>query len=123
MAGQHLAVGVDVHALALGLLQELFQVVEVVAADDDEGALLHGEAYLCGDGGAVGLAVGPVQELHADEVNLAHLHAHGQKVVHGVLVRHGHQCLVEALGNPLVCVAQHGGVVAVGGNAPQSEEN
>ena len=35
MAGQHLAVGVDVDPLAFGLLEQLFQVLQVVAGDED----------------------------------------------------------------------------------------
>ena len=33
VAGEHLAVGVDVDALALGLLEQLFEVLQVVAGD------------------------------------------------------------------------------------------
>ena len=41
MGGQHFAVGVDVDASALGLLQQQLQIVEIVAGDDDERPLLH----------------------------------------------------------------------------------
>ena len=38
---QHFTVGVDVDAFTLGLLQQQFQIVEIVAGDDDERPLLH----------------------------------------------------------------------------------
>ena len=36
VSGKHFAVGVDVDAFALGLLQQQLQVVEVMSGDDDE---------------------------------------------------------------------------------------
>ena len=115
--------GVHVDALTFCLLQKFFQVVQVVTADNDEGALFYSEAYFCGNGGAIGFAVGLVQQLHADEVDFAHLHAHGQQCIHGVFVSHGHQCLIEALGNTLVGIAQHCGVVGISGHSTESKEN
>ena len=43
---QHLRVGVDIDALALGLLQQALGIVEVVARNDDEGAFLDGQGHL-----------------------------------------------------------------------------
>ena len=57
---QHFTVGVDVDALARALFEQQLQVAQVVAADDDKGALLNFE----GDGGRlrrpVGLRIGAV---------------------------------------------------------------
>ena len=50
MGGQHLTVGVDVDAPARGLVQQQLQIVQVVAADDDERAFFDGERHLRGDG-------------------------------------------------------------------------
>ena len=52
VGGQHFAVGVDVDAFALGLLQQQLQIVEIVAGDDDERPLLHRQR----DGGRRGFS-------------------------------------------------------------------
>ena len=44
MGRQHFAVGVDVDAFSLGLLQQQLEVVEVVAGDDDKGTLFDRQA-------------------------------------------------------------------------------
>ena len=36
MSGQHFAMGIDVDAFALSLLQQQLQVVEIMTRDDDE---------------------------------------------------------------------------------------
>ncbi len=68
MGGQHLAVGVDIYALALGLLQQQVQVVQVVTRNNDKRSLFNGHGYLCGDGGAVGFGVGFIKQRHAGKV-------------------------------------------------------
>ena len=79
--GQYFAVGIDIDVLALGLLQQQLQVVEIMAGDDDERSLLYRQRNGHGRGRAVGLGVGLVQQRHALEVFLAHLHDDGQQLV------------------------------------------
>ena len=74
VGGQHLAVRIDVDACALGLLEEQLEVVEVMAGNDDEGALLDLERDLGGLGHAVGASVGCVEQAHHVVAELAHLH-------------------------------------------------
>ena len=120
---QHLAVGVDAHACALGLLQQKLQVVQVVAGDDDERARLH----LHGDGGglrrAVSARVGLIEQPHAAEVHLAHLQRQGQKRVHRARLGQLRQGVGEELVDSRVAVAQHPGVVGVGRRTAQAEQH
>jgi len=119
---QHFAVGVDVDALSGGLLQQQLQILQVVAGDHDERAFFHGERHGSGNGSAVGLGVGLVQQGHALKVYLAGLHYHGQKRVHGVLAAYGGEGAVEEIVDGAVGVAQRHGVPGVGGHAAQTEE-
>ena len=75
MGRQHLAVGVDVDPLAFGLLEQLFQHLQVVAGDQD--ALAGPGAEVDGGGGraAVGLVVDCIQQAHGGQVLLSALHA------------------------------------------------
>ena len=61
VAGQHLAVGVHVNALALALLQQLLQVHQVVARNQDGLARLVAQGHLGGHGMAIGPGVARVQ--------------------------------------------------------------
>lgn len=45
MGGQHLAMGVNVHAGPHSLLQKLLQVVEVVAGDQNGGVIPHAQVH------------------------------------------------------------------------------
>ena len=62
--GEHLAVGVHVHAAAFGLLQKLLEVVQVVAGDHDEGSRLDLELNRRRLGFAVGGDVRFLQSGH-----------------------------------------------------------
>jgi hypothetical protein len=121
-AGEHLAVGVDVHALALGLLQQHLQVVQVVAGDDDERALVlrGGDAGRLGM--AVGLGVGGVEQRHAGEVDLAEFHDEAQPFLDGVVVAEGLHALLEPGGDLGVGLAEDAGVVGIGRHAAQAEQ-
>ena len=79
--GQHFAVRVDIHALALGLLQQQLEVVQVVPGDGDERSLLHRQRDGHGSGCAIALGVGLVPQRHALEVLFADLHHDGQQLV------------------------------------------
>ena len=81
VGGEHLAVGVDVDPLPLGLLEQLFEVPEVVAGDEDRLPLLRPEGDRRGDRLAVGAGVGRVEDLHRPEVDLAAFHHQGQRLV------------------------------------------
>ena len=115
--GQHLAVGVDVDARVLRLLEELVQVLEVVARDHDPRAGpdrgLHG-----GDlGGAVGLGVGPVEQGHGRHAHPAALEVEGDHLVDREVVLQGRgKPLLDERLDRAVRVPEHGGVVVVRGH-------
>ena len=120
---QHFAVRVDIHALARRLLQQQLQVVEIMAGDDDERSLLHRQRDGHGRGRAVGLGVGLIQQRHALEVLLAHLHHDGQQLVHAPVLAHGKKSLGEKAVHFLVGIAQHHSVMGVSRHAAHAEED
>ena len=120
---QHLGVGVDVDALALGLLQQALGVVEVVARNDDEGAFLDGQRHFYRLGVAKRAGVGLVQLSH-DPVG------HPPGVLHQL----EELVLVASLGQRpqrraekqvdlAIGIAQHPRVVGVSCHAPQAEQH
>ena len=123
MGRQHLAMGIDVDAFALGLLQKQLTVLQVMPGDDDKGAFLHGQGHGGGHGVTIGFSVGLVQQRHALEVHLAHLHDNRQQLLHAPVLADGKQALIEEAVHFLVGIAQHHGMVCVGRHAPQTEEN
>ncbi len=120
--GEHFAVGVDVDALAGGLFEQHLQVVQVVAGDDDEGALFQRGGHLGRDGVAVGAGVGGVEQGHAGEVDLAEFHDETEPAFDGVVVAEGLQALLEPGGDGGIGLAEDAGVVGVGRHAAQAEE-
>ncbi len=123
VGGQHFAVGIDVDALILGLLEQQLQVQQVVPADHDEGTLLHGERHGGGRGRAVGFRIGSVEQGHTFQVDLAHLEHQGQQLRHAPILADGAQGLVEEGVHSLVRIAQHQGVFGIGGHAAQAEKD
>ena len=53
--------GIDGNAFALGLDEQLFQVVKVVAGNHNEGSRFHGEGNFGGLWGAIGASIGLIQ--------------------------------------------------------------
>jgi len=79
VAGQHLAMGVDVDALVPGLLQEHGQILEVVTGDQDALAGDMAQRHRGGDRMTVGAGVAGVQQLHGPEVDLAAFEGEGHQ--------------------------------------------
>ena len=83
---EHLAVGVDVDVLSVGLLEQQLHVVQVVTAHNDERTFLDGERHLRRNRVAVGFSVGVVEQLHAFQVDGSGLeHQREQHVLRLVL--------------------------------------
>ena len=114
--------GVDVDALAVGLVEEHLEVVEVVAGDDDEGALDVAGLDDGRLGVAVGAGVGGVEDLHALEVRLPELEDEAEPLVDGVVVAQRLHALLEPGGDDGVGLAEDAGVVRVGGHSAKAEE-
>ena len=123
MGGQHFAMGVDVDALALSLLQQPLEIVQVMAGDDDERPLFHLQRYGGGGGCAKGLGVGPVKQFHAGQIVLADLHYDGQQLVHAPVLADGEQGPGKEGVDLLAAIAQHVRVPGIGGHTPNAEQD
>ena len=121
--GQHLAVRVDVDTAPVGLLEQLVEVVEVVAGDDDERAGLDREGDLGGDGRPERAHVALVEQAHAHDVDGAGLEHEGEQIVGGQVVAERlegvHDKDVDLVVGRL---AEHARMVCVGGDAAQPEQ-
>jgi len=120
---KHFAVGVDVDSLSFSLLQQQLQVEEVVTADDDERTFFHIESHCFRSRSTVGRCVGPVQQLHAGEVDLAGFKNQREQSFHGVLSGDGGKSLIEEIVDLSVSVSQYQGVVGISCHAAQAEED
>ena len=94
-----------------------------MAGDDDERPLLHRQRDGHGRGRAVGLGVGLIQQRHALEVLLAHLHHDGQQLVHAPVLAYGKQRLGKEAVYLLVGIAQYHGVIGVGRHAARTKKD
>ena len=123
VGGEHLAVGVDVDSLALGLLEQRLEVLQVVAGDQDGLALLCAEGHGGGHGVAVGARVGRIEKLHRAQVHLAALQHQSQgRLERDRPVGKRGQRLMDERIDGRVFLAQDLGVVGVGRDALDAEE-
>lgn len=118
MGREHLGVGVDVHAGALGLLEQHLQVPQIVAGDQDAGVLTHTDRDLGDLRVAVGGGVGLVQQRHALHAVFAGLHGQDDQILRseGIVQRGGQGPLQESVHGSIV-LKQGIGVLGVGGKA------
>ncbi len=119
MGGQHLAVRVDVNALAVRLLEQFFQVLEVVAGNEDRLSRHRRDADGRGHGVAVGAGVGGVQQGHHLEVHLAAAKGEAQQFLRRPAVgpREVVQRLVDERVDLVALLAQDHRVIGVGRHA------
>ena len=120
---QHLGVGVDIDALALGLLQQALGVVEVVAGDDDERPFLDGQRHFYRLGVAKRAGVGLVQLSHDPVGHDAGVLHQLEELVLVAFLGQRPQRRAEKQVDLAIGIAQHPGVVRVGRHAPQAEQH
>ena len=119
---QHLAVGVHPDPRAVGLLQQLVQILQIVAGHHDEGAAFHVRIHPGGNGAAEALRIGAIQQRHAAVIYPPELHQQRQPFLHAVGLPHRRQPLIKPAADLRVLIAEIHGVVGVGRHALQSEQ-
>ena len=123
MGRQHLAVGVDVDTLVLSLLQELLQIVQIVAGDYDKRPLLHHQWNGGRDRLSVGLGICLVEHLHAGEIHFSDFENDGQKLIHTPVLADGKKRLHKELVHSFVGITEHSGMISVGRHAANTEKD
>ena len=124
MGRQHFPVGVDVDAFSLRLLQQQLQIVKIVAGDDDEGAFLDGQAHLSRLRMTKGFRICLVQHGHALEIDFAHFHHDGQQLLHAPVIHtNSKQSLVQEIVDGIVLVTQYSGMIGIGGDTTNAEQD
>ena len=118
---EHLAVGVYVDAFALGLLQQQFQIVQVVARDHDERPFFHLQGNFCRGRSSQRFRIRTIEQGHALQIDLAQFHGQGQHLFSAEILAQGKQALVKIAVYPFVAVAHHAGVIGVGSHATHAE--
>ena len=113
---EHLAVGIDVDARVLALLQQLLDVVQIVSADEDTRTVAHSDVHFCDFGVAESGGVGFVEQGHCLHAPFAGLQRKGGELV-GIVAG---DKLSEGLQDKLVDIAinltKAGGMLQIGGH-------
>ena len=126
MGGEHLAVGVHVDALPFGLLQNLIEIREVMAGNENAVALAVAGGNSSRFGIAEGLRVAGVKKLHSAHVGLAAVESEPQPVVKAAV-----RAIISGSGEQTAHIEHHvmvtlpetGGMIGVRGNALEAEED
>ena len=119
---EHLAVRVDVHAGSLGLDEQLFEVLQVVAADENGGVAPHSDVYFAYLRMAVGGGVGLVQQGHGLDRRLAGFEHQGDHLVNREVLGGRSQSLHDEIADLVTGEPQDGGVLGVGRDPLQPED-
>ena len=122
VCGEHLAVGVHVHAAAFGLLQKLLEVVQVMAGDHDEGARLDLELNCRRFGFAVGGDVRVLQSRHSGQVDLTALENQRQQLVHAQIGADGPHALIQERCHSRIKLPQRLRMVGIRRHAAHAEK-
>ena len=122
VGGQHLAVGVHVDTSACRLLQQLVQVLQIVAGYHDERPPTDVRVDLCGRRVTEGGGVGLVQQGHALIVYQTKFRDEGQPLLNGVLLPQGAQPLVEPLADRLILLPKAESVMGIGCHTLHAEQ-
>ena len=120
VCGEHFAVGVDVYALAVGLLQKQLHIVQVMTADHYERSLFNCEWDFSRDRVAVCFGV---EKLQTFEVHRAGLEHQRKQHVLRLVLAEVVQSFIEELVDLPAGLAEHPGMVGVGRHTLQPEQN
>jgi len=80
-ARQHFTMGIDIDAAAFGLLEQQFQVLQVVSGYQNRLALDRSHPYRRRLGVSVGPGIGGIQQFHHLEIDFANLHRHSNQFI------------------------------------------
>ena len=120
---EHLAVGVNVNAGALGLLKNHLEVKKVVTRNNDEWTWLNSQRNLSRNWGAISAGICAVEKSHALEVDLAYLKGKRQQNVNGGLGSKSSKSLYKESVNCVVGLAKNASVVSVSSHTADTKEN
>ena len=114
--------GVHVDTGACRLLQQLVQVLQIVAGYHDERPPTDVRVDLCGRRVTEGGGVGLVQQGHALIVYQTKFRDEGQPLLNGVLLPQGAQPLVEPLADRLILLPKAESVMGIGCHTLHAEQ-
>ena len=83
MTGQHLTVGVDINALAFSLLEEQFQIMEVMTSNQNTFILAMTQRYRGRNRITVSAGIACIQQLHSPQIDLSRFHGNRNTVRNG----------------------------------------
>ena len=124
MGRKHLRMGIYIHARACGLLQQLFQILKVVARDENAGILPHADVNRRDFRITVGAGIGCVKKSHALHAVLAGFQGERHQLVGGKTVIQGFcQRFLKKSIDLFAVLLQNAGMLHVGGQSLQAVGN
>ena len=117
LSREHFRVGVDVDTLVLALFEQLFEVFEIVAADEDTGTVAHAYVHFGDFRVAVASGIGFVEKRHSAYAAVSHVKHELCEFVGSQIMacRLGHRMLDYGI-DIIVLVAEIGGMPGIGGH-------
>ena len=110
---KHLAVGIHVDPRSGGLLQQLTEILQIVAGNYNERPTLYIRIHPRGNRMAERFRIGAVQQRHTLKIHLTELHDESQPFLNAVLLPQSGQTLIEPRADFCLFIAQIHGVVGI----------
>ena len=108
MSGKHLGMGINIHTSSLCLLQQHFQISQVVTGNQNTGIFSNANVYLCDLGISIGFRVGLVQQSHTGYTMFSGFHCQGDQVLHvEIIIQCSSQRLLKESVHLTVILQQH----------------
>ena len=120
---KHFAVGIDVDSFPFCLFQKKQQVFQVVSADHDKRSFLHCKRHGDRHRIPVVLSVCLIQKRHTFQIDLAHFHYDGKKLLHVQVFADGEHSFIEECIDFLVRISQNHSVIRICRHSPETEQN
>ena len=123
MCGQHFAMGINIDAPALGLLQQQLEIMQIVTGNHNKRPLFHSQRNGNRYRRAIAFGICLIQKRHALEVFLTDLHHDGQQLLHAPILANSKKCLCKEIVHRIIGIAQHQSMMRIGRHAAHPEQN
>ena len=119
---QHLAVGINVDARTICLLEQFFHILQIMAGDKNPRFCAHADIHFGDFRVAVGRGMGLIQQGHGVDRCLSGFHNQGDHIVYRQIFRGGGQGFHDEIVDFIFLTSQDGGVVRIGGNPFKADD-
>ena len=120
---KHFTVGIDIDPFPFCLFQKKLQVFQVMPADHDKRSFFNCKRHSDRHRIPVALSVCLIQKRHTFQIDLAHFHYDGKKLLHVQIFADGEHSFIEEGIDFLIRISQNHSVIRICRHSSETEQN